>query len=276
MVDDADSFLTVPGQIEFRPAVESVDKTWWREVFGEETPLQVLRQVAKSMPGRHEARFAIDGLQQRFVLDITGRQANAEIWFNYARFDLREMRFYEDGIRIDDKFRGAGHAQRLVGNLADLADRLRVSKIALSTEHVGGYMWARAGAVPVGKTAELRDDLKKRLRRAAIRTRFEPHRLEQVSKLIDAIDTNPKAIWGVANLPDLVEAAEGRPLNGDRTWALGKELLTGCEWDGEIALDDPIARGVFETWREKWQIAERVTEIKKGRSTSEVSGPGSP
>ena len=209
------------------------------------------------------------------MLDLIGRSANAEIWFNYARFDLREMRFYEDGIRIDEKFRGAGHAQRLVGNIADLADRLGVSKIVLSTEQVGGYLWARAGAVPIGRTGDLRDEIKKRLRRAAVRTPFEATRLGQVSTLIEAIGSNPRAIWGIANLPDMVEAAEGRPLNGDRTWALGKELLTGCRWDGEIALDDPLARGVFETWREKWQIAERAAKIENERSISQISGPGS-
>lgn len=203
------------------------------------------------MPGSPQARFAIDGQQRNFILDLEGREGNAVVWYNSTTFDLREAHFYEDGIKIDSRFRGAGHAQRIVGNIADLAVELEVTRIELHTEDVGGYMWARAGAVPMGETAFLRDDMRRRLDRLMVRRAIVPARHQEVVRLIDAVRLDPKAMWAIANLKDDVESSHVRDLNGDRRWALGKELLTGSRWHGVIRLDDPLARAVFEAWRSK-------------------------
>ena len=276
MTPAADPFRDEDGGVLiFRPAVEPQDRAWWERTFGQTTPRSLAERLASGLPGNKTFTYSIDGQLNRFALDTDGREGNAVIWYSSSVLEMREAHFYEDGIQIDEKRRGAGLVQLLLGNIADLADEIAIPRISLHAENIGGYSWARAGAVPVGETMFLRDDLLRRMDRIAVRRELTSERFGVAVELIQGLRKEPRAIWAIAALSDVVTSAHMRDINGPKSMTLGRELLIGTRWHGSIDLLDPISRATFDQWRNRWDDSRKSAERSRGGPTSETSGPGS-
>lgn len=96
---------------------------------------------------------------------------------------------------------------------------------------VGGYSWARYGFVPSQSSwNSLRADVKGRLYDLGHAGLVSVEDARKVAKILD--DSNPKAIWEIADLSQLVPQPEGKPKT------LGKRLLLGTDWSGKLDLKD--------------------------------------
>ncbi len=242
------------GVLRFRRPLREADIAWWSEVFGEVTPLQVASRLAHGLPGEKSFEYAIDGPGRTFDLDMRGTHGNAEIWFQATSLNLVTANFHEDGLRVGERFRSAGHAQRLVGNLADLADDLKVPRISLDAVNLGAYMWARAGAVPVGGVGDLTIEMLTRLSRVASSDELDARVAADVQTMILGLNRRPKLMWALAGLKPIVTSYHlFNQGGGESRVKLGQHLLIGTTWKANIELRDGETRMQLGTWRKRWE-----------------------
>lgn len=196
-----DPFAQPDPRVEFKRILSRDDKQWWTETFGARAPLAVAERLSRGLPGEKNFEFDIDGIGGTFLLDMTGRQANATIWYYSSALQLRWAEFYQDGVNISMSARGLGLVQRLIGNAADLAQSVGVRRLTLDARDIGGYMWARAGAVPQGSWLGLRQTIERRVRRLLdYRKEITVDDAEMVDRLLKGGERNPRMFWALASL----------------------------------------------------------------------------
>ena len=264
-------FEDIQGHLTFTRRPDQRDRDWWQSRMPEgATPEGVAAILGRGLPGHRTADWDIDGVDETAFVTLIGSEANVNLWIHATRIDLKSMEFYQDGLSIDHKRRGAGMAQRLVGNSADLATSMGIGRLTLNTENVGGYMWVKAGAVPKDWTS-LRIQLENRL--DALKRRRVPLGEEDriVRDLLVLGTSDPRAVRAIAGRALEVRSSH-RPHQGDpEKTTLGRELLIGSQWYGEIDLQDRETLAMFTAWRRKWE--ESLRPILKQRSISALS-PG--
>ena len=259
-------FEDIPNHLTFTRPPNKEDRDWWQANMPEgATPEGVAAVLGRGLPGRRTAEWDIDGRDGSAFVTLGGFETNARLWMHATRIDLSSMEFYQDGLSIIHKRRGAGFAQRLVGNSADLATAMGIGRLTLNTENVGGYMWVRAGALPKDWTS-LRIQLEGRLD-ALKRRRVHLGDDERVVRdLLVVGGSDARAIRAIAANTLEVRSShrlhEGDP---ERT-TLGRELLIGSQWPGEIDLRDPETLAMFTEWRRKWE--DSLQPDQKGKSIS--------
>jgi len=106
----------------------------------------------------------------------------------------------------------------------------------LADMSVGGYAWAKYGFTPTQSHWDaLRDRLKKEMVRSKITKEQAPAEWAALE------NKNPKGIWAISD-SKVMTKWEGRTIR------LGKDLLLGENWDGEIHLDDEEAMARFHSY----------------------------
>ncbi len=141
-------------------------------------------------------------------------------------------------FELDPQLQGKGVAKELLANSVELYEQAGISKVTLfAALDVGGYAWAKYGFCPEpGRaTRELFSSIRERL--AELDGVAEPVRAV-VGRLLDSED--PKAVWAISDLEGI-----SVPNRGEKT-PLGKALLLGTHWKGQLLLDDPEARARFD------------------------------
>lgn len=137
------------------------------------------------------------------------------------------------------EFQDAGLAKRIFVNSLKLYEHLGVERITLTAGlEVGGYAWARYGFKPDSKKSlrELYDKVRENLGRLDISTRSR----DLVSRLMRSDD--PKTVWALSDLDMMVTDYWGERMK------LGKALLLGTTWDGELDLKDEESRVRFQQY----------------------------
>lgn len=243
-------FDEVPGSITFDPRPSAADEAWWRAMMPKgSTPLGVAAILDRGLPGHRAVTCEIRALDDALSFTLTGSEGNAVVWLHASRLDLRDMSFCHDGLNIEHTRRGGGLAQRLVGNVADFGATMGVTRMTLDAEGIGGYMWAKAGAVPVGDWTGLRIEVEARLERLRRRRQIDKAITGDVRRLLARGSAQPTIIRSIAGLPvDVRSSHRLNPGDPDRI-PLGKELLIGARWRGEIDLGDRLTRDIFEDRR---------------------------
>lgn len=146
---------------------------------------------------------------------------------------------YHSYFSLAPEFQDAGIAKRILGNSLELYDRLGIERVSLTAGlEVGGYAWARYGFKPESKESlrELQDEVRWNLDQLGVSTRT--HSL--VSRLLDSDD--PKSVWTLSDLDMMVTGYDGGRMK------LGKALLMGTAWDGELDLKDDESRERFQQY----------------------------
>lgn len=245
-------FDDVLGTISFDPRPSAAEQDWWRSRMPDgATPLGIAAVLGRGLPGHRAVVCEILPAEEAVAFTMTGRDGNAVIWLHASRLDLRDLSFYQDGLAIDHTRRGAGLAQRLVGNAADLGATLGISRMTLDAEGIGGYMWVRAGAVPVGDWTGLRIEIEARLDRLRRRRQIGEAEITDVRRMIAAGQERPAIIRSIAALRDEVRSSHRLNPSDPERIPLGKELLIGTRWRGEIDLGDTATRDILQAWRER-------------------------
>lgn len=117
--------------------------------------------------------------------------------------------------------KGAGSAKALFRTSLGVYRSLGVKKVIVYANiDVGGYAWAKFGFLPDRNGW---DRLRKRVRRKLASSDFSPEIKDRVNALLENDD--PRSLWVLSDLKA-----------GDQN--VGKELLLGTDWWGELPLDE--------------------------------------
>lgn len=188
-------------------------------------------------------------LEMNLDCPISGRQV--------GRMD-RLFQFPDEGgssvhhqlFELDPVLQGQGVAKELLANSMELYEQAGIAKISLfAALDVGGYAWAKYGFSPEPgrSTRELFLSLKERL--AELDGVSAPVRAV-VTRLLESDD--PKAIWAISDLEGI------KVSEGGKTTTLGKALLLGSHWKGQLSLNDPEARARFDQYISRTPKAGKV------------------
>lgn len=265
-IGDNRVFDDVAGRLSFTHRPGEREVAWWHSTMPNDvTPEGIAAVLLRGLPGRRTAEWDIDVPQDSAYVTLEGREGNARLWIRSTRISVNAVHFYEDGLAIDHKRRGVGLAQRLMGNVVDLANSMGAGSVELDTDDVGGYVWAKAGFVPRDWTS-LRLQVEARLR-ALQRSSGRVGEAEEttINALLSAGGSDPKVIRSIAGRETEVRSTNMREPGDPEKIAIGKQLLIGTNWNGELILGDRESMDIFGTWGERW---ERDLERRaNGRST---------
>ncbi len=247
-------FEDVVGKLSFAHTPGERDIAWWRRNMPKgATPEGVAAVLLRGLPGRRTAEWDIDVPQDSAYVTLEGREGNARLWIQTTRISVNAVHFYEDGLAIDHKRRGVGLAQRLMGNVVDLAGSMGAGSVELDTNDVGGYVWAKAGFVPRDWTS-LRLQVEARLS-ALQRSSGRVGEAEEttINAMLSAGGMDTKVIRSIAGRETEVRSTNMREPGDPERVAIGKQLLIGTNWNGELVLGDKESMEIFRSWRERWE-----------------------
>ena len=267
-------FDEITGRLSFTRKPGEADVAWWRKNMPEDaTPEGVAAMLLRGLPGQRTAEWDIDVPEDAATVTLEGREGNARLWMQTTKIRVNAIHFYEDGLTIDHKRRGVGLAQRLMGNVIDLAASMGASTVGLDTNDIGGYVWAKAGFVPRDWTSfELQVDARLR---ALQRSKGKVGEVEEatIQAMLSAGRRDPKVIRSIAGRETDVRSTNRREPGDPERIGIGKQLLIGTNWDGELVLRDDESMEIFNKWRGKWEMD--LQRRQDGRSTPTPSrGPG--
>lgn len=257
-----DDFKDGTGRMRFPPSVSQETVDWWDRTFRGRSPAQIAERLCRGMPGDILLRFTkISARSEGFALEITASEDNVQVWFHSSTLDLRSKgkgpESNQDDLGIHRAHRGEGLVQRLMANVAAFALRMHVTRITLKTDDVGGYMWARARAVPVGSWLQIRDAVNSRITAFENHDRVDAATARVVRNLVLQGEDDHRLIRALSNLDMMIQTHRG-------LYTLGQHLLAGVEWEGEINLADRETRTHFRRWRQ-WQANKLAREARLER-----------
>jgi GNAT superfamily N-acetyltransferase len=242
-------------RITFAREMSEVDARWWQKTFVDTHglyPEDVAEKLVGDAPGQRTISFdMIDPLDESFAVTIEGADMNRRVWFQASELRIRDGLIYQDRMDVEAEFRGRKTTQKLMRGVAEFADLMGCRRIVLDAQEIGGYLWATAGCLPIGSWIGIRNDILPRLGRLQARREISPERVNQITRMLAAGEDDPRLLWAIARLPDEVTSSHRRSIGDPATISLGKELLIGVRWKGEIDMDSRFSRTVFRKWLRK-------------------------
>lgn len=267
-------FDEIDGRLSFTREPNERDVAWWLENMPEgATPEGVAAMLLRGLPGRRTAEWDIDVPEDAATVTLEGTEGNARLWMQTTKIKVNEVHFYEDGLVIDHKRRGVGLAQRLMGNVVDLATSMGAATVGLDTNDIGGYVWAKAGFVPRDWTSfEFQVDARLRaLQRSKGKVGEEEE--SKIQAMLLAGRRDPRVIRSIAARETEVRSTNRREPGDPESISIGKQLLIGTNWEGELVLGDDEAMDIFNIWRGKWERdLQRRREERSTPTPSRVPG----
>jgi GNAT superfamily N-acetyltransferase len=235
-------------RVTFEQEPTEADARWWGKRIYASTgwlPLEFAEHLCARMPGEASFTFAfISEATESLLLRADGEDAIGPIWMHATVLEVGGSRFLLDQVKIHPRWRRRGVSRTLVRNLVETSKRLGVRIIRVDAEGDGGYHWAGAGFLPLrGAWRDIRDHAIRQLTRIGLPL----SRQDEVLKLLVAGDDAPELLWTVASMTDEVVDRYADPMTGGPT-KLGRALLNGCRWSGELNLEDPVQTARLEEW----------------------------
>jgi GNAT superfamily N-acetyltransferase len=235
-------------RIRFGTEPAEADARWWMDKIFRPTgclPLDLAERLCARAPGEASFVYAfISHATESFDLAMEGTGETGRIWLHAAVLELRGSRLLWDGVRVDPGWRERGVSRTLAGNLVALCRQLAVRTIRIDAEEIGGYHWANAGFVPAtGEWRNIRDYALRQVPRLGL----SPERVASIVQLLVELEQDPSTLWTIARLPDRVLDPTSDPMARTHT-TLGRALLVGAEWTGELNLDAVLQIARFEEW----------------------------
>lgn len=170
----------------------------------------------------------------RWLLQLSAEGATIQRSIN-----VLEKRAVHDLFTLSDDVQGKGFGKELLANHLALYKQLGVEKIEVHANiDVGGYAWARYGFIPFQEEWDkLREAKQRDLRVLRKRTTYTEESLDELEVILQSDD--PSSIHALS-------ALKGNVLQRDPP--LGKSLLLGSDWEGELTLSDPDSLSTFESY----------------------------
>jgi len=235
-------------RVTFEREPTEADARWWGERIFASTgwlPLDLAERLCAGMPGEATFRYAfISRATESLLLRADGTDAIGPIWMHATVLEVGSARFLLDRLEVDPRWRRHGVSRTLVRNLVEASQLLGIRIIRIDAEGDGGYHWAGAGFLPVrGTWREIRDYAVRQMPRLGL----DPARQNQVLKLLVDAEEAPELLWTVASMTDPVMDRYSDPMAGQQT-TLGRALLVGSKWSGELNLEDRVQMARLEEW----------------------------
>ncbi len=153
-------------------------------------------------------------------------------------------------------------------HVVDFAASMGAATVGLDTNDIGGYVWAKAGFVPRDWTSfELQVDARLR---ALQRSKGKVGEVEEttIQAMLLAGRRDPKVIRSIAARETEVRSTNRREPGDPERIGIGKQLLIGTNWDGELVLGDDESMEIFSKWRGKWE-----TDLQRRRDERSTPTP---
>ena len=134
-----------------------------------------------------------------------------------------------------------------MGDLIEMALRMRIERIDIEAQDIGRYAWIRAGFLPdkTGWRYRIRPDVRERLAKARSYMSEEDYRYCEMT--LDSDD--PRTVREIASWETPVPSKE-RSERGDAIMRpLGRVLLLEilADWCGSFDLRDPVSLEIYES-----------------------------
>lgn len=143
---------------------------------------------------------------------------------------------------LENWAQGADLGKPLLRNSVDMWRKLGLKELSTTANiDVGGYAWAKYGYKPTASGWDrLQMELHDRLRSLATDPDVPKDLLALAQKF--ASSSNPQALWDLA---DMQQVVSGKALGHKGPEKLGKQLLLGTTWDGELQFSDHLSMQRF-------------------------------
>lgn len=253
-------YNTYGQQIQLTPEKQLAE---WNLHFGDMDPISLKRALQGTCehvtiaikPGINQLEFHHTARKNTAVTQVSGN------WSNHQISPDIEIR------RIDVKGpQGTGLAKKVFGAIVDTVQQSfpNMNKLRVEAKgSVGGYAWAKFGFVPTAESwRELRKEL--RDRRDGIRDQLNEAEIKAIDHCINSQD--PHAIWQLADMNKPAQLAPKPSIrfhyvHGADT--VGKCLLLGSDWDGELDFKDSQAVTRFNEYLGKVGIERRIPQASE-------------
>ncbi|MBO0905537.1 hypothetical protein [Jiella sonneratiae] len=240
-------------RLTFVPQWSDEAKDWWREHIFEPHglyPDEFADVLTKSVHGdRSVTYFGISPESDSFVVKVVGSLGDpGEAWWTERGLDLRGKAFHAREMVIPERSQGQGIGRHLMGDLFDMALRMRIERIDIEAQDIGRYAWIRAGFLPdnTGWRYRLRPEIRDRLAKARSSLSDENYRYYEAA--LDSDD--PKIVREIASWEEPVPSRE-RTSGGEAILRpLGRVLLLEilADWCGSFDLRDPTSLEIYENY----------------------------
>lgn len=179
------------------------------------------------------------------IFDRSGQllAPNAYVGSITRYIDFNQHKFENAYFQLSSSVKGTGIAKWILKNQYELYDRMGITKGSVHAAlDMGGYVWAKYGFIPT------RPDWRSVARRAQtllaelVRTgQVDQQTRSEVERLLQSDD--PMTIWRLADFNVPLLGSNSAP---DMT--IGKKLLMGQHWHGNINLQNNVQRDRFNRY----------------------------
>ncbi|MEE7490424.1 hypothetical protein [Methylobacterium oryzae] len=233
------------------------DAEWWHARFVAPDdldlhPLAMAQALFAGMPGEPGFEYrSVEPSRDSFELAAEADGRAGSVWHAGVALELRMDRILWDDVGT--KQRGLGLGKKMAASLLATADRLKVTRLDITTENVGSYLWAEAGFIPTEIAwRTLLGEIRKRLGMVQGEISQRSRGILQRILYPGSGALQPGDIRLVAQLDDVVSPRAARDPANPTAVRLGKELLVGLNWVGGLDISEgrpgPSERQRLEEW----------------------------
>lgn len=275
---DAEVDVDVPEGAGAAKVLEDTGRIWDETI--QAPPKQFFDDISKGLPKGAQVEGDVSALPRlgpagSDTLELNGAivAEDGTVLGQFRRNFFRDpdgtLRVEHDLFFLEKGEQGAGVAKRLMANMELEYERMGVAKVELLANlDVGGYAWARYGFVP---TQDAWNIMRSRILRQIENLLNKGVRIsdDTLSAINLALRTeDPRAIWQIADLTEDITVRFARPVEGTlktitETRSIGKQLLLGQSWEGELALSDDLAMARFRAYVNRKAVARAPAVPKK-------------
>jgi GNAT superfamily N-acetyltransferase len=234
-------------RIAFDIEPDELDARWWAERVHAVTsllPLDFAEALCARAPGSASFRYGhISRKTGSISLALEGADAG-RLWLQATVLEVSNTRSLLSDVWVDPKARRRGVGKALLSNLVEMSRMLGISIVRLDARDIGGYHWAAAGFRPLSPSwRDIRDYAIRQIAYLSL----DPARQAEVTRLLIEAENHPFGIQRIARLRDRVPDPMSDPMARELT-TLGRAMLVGSSWTGELNLADTDQMALYEEW----------------------------
>ena len=170
---------------------------------------------------------------------------DSPLGYTYREFPKGTDDAIHGSLEIDPSFQGEGIGKYLLQRHIDTYNKLGINNVKLTANiDIGGYAWAKYGFVPnKWGWSSVASKARGRAQNLLKSGEIDKDTYDSVKQL--TLSDDPRSIHDLSDLSQRVNTDE----DGETT--LGKALLLGQSWDGQLNLKDPDSMARFNAYIKK-------------------------
>ena len=204
----------------------------WNELIKDKSPDEFFDSVFRDKPPGKDFEIRLRTFSKA-GLKFSVSTSEVEIVREMYQDSKGGLVVYHDLFELKKTQTGLGYGKKFLKNSIDAYQDMGVDKVeTLANIDVGGYAWAKYGYLP---TEEGLKSIKKHINHKVIWPDEEGPGSKFLEKFLESND--PKSLWALA---DCKADFNGKPL--------GKSVLLGSSWEGELNLKDKASMDRFNAY----------------------------